>query len=166
MNIPFKDMPANARVWVYAANRPLSTDEQQAIQTAGEAFIETWTAHQQQLKASFALQHGHFIIIGVDEGYNEVSGCGIDKSVHFVQQLEKTYNLSLFNRLQLELWQHDQVLLTNKQNLAVMLQQGLVNKQSPVFNKTINTKADFDQHFLIPLEQSWVFSSLVASFIQ
>jgi hypothetical protein len=102
----------------------------------------------------------------VDEGYNEVSGCGIDKSMHFVQQLEKTYNLSLFNRMQLELWQHEQVLLTNKQHLSVMIQAGLASKQSLIFNKTILTKAEFDHHFLIPLEQSWVFPSLAPLFIQ
>lgn len=157
MNIPFDEMPASSRVWVYAANRKLTPTEVGELERRGQDFVKGWTAHQQQLKASFAILHNIFVVIAVDENINEVSGCGIDKSIHFMQEMDAAYNLNCFNRLQVELLLENEVLLTNKQKIAVMLQEGAVNNQTKVFNKTVTTKAMFDSEFLISLEHSWVF---------
>jgi hypothetical protein len=156
-------MPEESKVWVYAANRILTEAEQAEIEASGNDFVRSWTAHNQQLKASFTILHGVFMVLMVDENYNEVSGCGIDKSVHFMQDLDKKYQLDIFNRLRLELWQNNSVLILNKQKLSVMMQDGEVNEQSILFNKSVTTKKQFDEQFEIPLVQSWVFPSLMAS---
>lgn len=159
----YTEMPPESKVWVYAANRILTDQELSAIKEAGDTFTRSWTAHNQQLKASFTILHNVFMIFMVDENHNEVSGCGIDKSVHFMQDLDKTYQLDVFNRLRLELWQNESVIITNKQKLSVMLQEGAVNEQTLFFNKTLTTKKQFDEQFQIPLSESWVFPSLIAS---
>jgi hypothetical protein len=160
MNILFEQMPDSAKIWIYASNRPLTIPEQSDIQQLGEAFVETWTAHQQQLKASFIILHNVFLLLAIDERYNEVSGCGIDKSIHFIQEVDKKYSLNLFDRLQIELWQNTDVIMTNKQKLSVMFQEGVVNEQSIVFNKTITAKKELDASFMIPLGLSWVYRSI------
>lgn len=162
----YTEMPDEAKVWVYAANRILTETEQAEIEAAGKTFTQSWTAHNQQLKASFTILHGVFLVMMVDENLNEVSGCGIDKSVHFMQDLDKTYQLDIFNRLRLELWQNDGVMILNKQKLSAMLQEGTVNEQSIVFNKTVTTKKQFDEQFQLPLSRSWVFPSLAASVLK
>jgi hypothetical protein len=50
--------------------------------------------------------------------------------------------------------------MTNKQKLSVMLQEGVVNEQSIVFNKTITTKKELEASFMIPLGLSWVYRSI------
>ena len=162
MNIPFEQMPANAKLWIYASNRKLTPTEQEAILAKGAQFVTSWTAHQQQLKAAFTILHDVFLIVAVDENYNEVSGCGIDKSVHFIQEIDREYAINLFNRLQIELFVNDELLLTNKQKLSVMLQEGAVNEQTPVFNKTVTDKDSFDKYFQKTLGQSWVYPSIKA----
>jgi hypothetical protein len=67
------------------------------------------------------------MVFMVNENMNEVSGCGIDKSVHFMQEIDKKYNLDAFNRLRIELWQNNAVVITNKQKLSVMLQENCAN---------------------------------------
>lgn len=153
-------MPSESKIWVYAANRILIPQEQLEISQMASAFITNWTAHQQELKAAFTIVHNIFMIISVDENYNQVSGCGIDKSIHFMQEVDKKYNLNVFHRLQIELWQHEQVILTNKQKLSVMLQDGSVNQHTLMFNKNITTKHQYDLQFQVPLSQSWVYPSL------
>jgi len=153
----FKQMPPLAKLWVYAANRKLTDQEQVQIMLDGESFISEWTAHQQQLKASFGIVYDTFIVICVDENYNQVSGCGIDKSVHFLQQLEIKYQLDLFNRMQIELWLDENVLMINKQKLAAMIQAGTANDKTQMFNKRITTKQEFDVQFLITVDQSWLY---------
>jgi hypothetical protein len=154
------EMHPESKVWIYAANRILTETETAEIQGAGNEFALNWTAHQQQLKAEFRILHGVFLVFTVDETQAEISGCGIDKSVHFMQDIDKKYNLDIFNRMRVELWQNNVVILTNKQNLSVMWQEGAVNEQTLLFNKLVTTKKQFDESFLIPLSQSWVFPSL------
>jgi len=40
-----------------------------------------------------------FIVVLVDEDAASASGCGIDKSVRFLQQLEKIISSNLFDRM-------------------------------------------------------------------
>ena len=39
----------------------------------------------------------------VDEGFNEISGCGIDKSVKLVKEIEQATDLNLFDRLKIQI---------------------------------------------------------------
>ncbi|MCU0441345.1 MAG: ABC transporter ATPase [Bacteroidia bacterium] len=160
MNQSLTNMPPEAKVWIYAANRILTLTEKEVIEQAGQAFTTSWTAHQQLLSASFDILHNLFLVIAVNEEVAAVSGCGIDKSVHFITEINKQYNLDLFNRMQLELWENDQVVPLSKQELSVRWQQGNVNPQTIVFNKTVQTKSDFDKEFKQTLDQSWVYKSL------
>ena len=159
----FNEMPADAKVWIYAANRILTDTEAIDIQKAGDDFTQSWTAHQNQLKAEFAILHNTFFVFMVDENVNEVSGCGIDKSVHFMQEMDKKYNLDAFNRLSIELWQNNTVVLTNKQKLSVMLQENAANAQTIIFNKTVTYKKQFDAEFQLKLDKSWVYPQLMAT---
>lgn len=157
-------MPPSAKVWIYACNRMLTPTEIAAITQAGKEFTASWTAHQQLLSASFDILHNLFLVIGVNEEVAEVSGCGIDKSVHFITQIDKQYNLGLFNRMQLELKLNDTVVPMSKQELSARWQQGSVNRQTIVFNKTLQTKQEFDSQFEQKLHQSWVYKSLAPAF--
>jgi hypothetical protein len=160
MNRSITNMPPSAKVWVYACNRTLTYTEIAAINQAGQEFTASWTAHQQLLSASFDILHNLFFVIGVNEEIAEVSGCGIDKSVHFITQIDKQYNLGLFNRMQLELRLTDTVVPMSKQELSARWQDGSVNDQTIVFNKTVQTKQEFDNQFEQRLHQSWVYKSL------
>lgn len=160
MNRSLTNMPQTAKVWIYAANRRLNQADKAAIAQAGQDFAATWTAHQQLLSASFDILHDLFLVIAVNEEVAAVSGCGIDKSVHFITEINNHYNLDLFNRTQLELWLNEQAVPMSKHELSVRWQQGNVNAQTIVFNKTVQTKSDFDKQFMQTLDQSWVYKSL------
>src|ERR1043165_8697790 len=92
-------MPADARIWIYQANRKLSEQEISSISDRAKEFLENWTAHDNALRASFQLLYGYFLIIMIDKNYEQASGCSIDKSFHFVQKLEKDFNLTLLDRM-------------------------------------------------------------------
>ncbi|MES2690466.1 MAG: hypothetical protein V4658_08690 [Bacteroidota bacterium] len=160
MNIEFNLLPQDARVWVYAANRPLNESEFAAIKAEAFEFTNNWTAHQVPLKASFEIIDRVFLLFGVDVGHHEVSGCGIDKSVHLVQKWEQQFGLGLFNRMQLEYRLNGQVHLTDKAGLANALEQNEITGETPFYNKTITTVEELKTRFIIPLKQSWAYSQL------
>ncbi|HZJ35020.1 MAG TPA: ABC transporter ATPase, partial [Gillisia sp.] len=99
MLIPFENLPDSSRVWIYQVNRSFSDQELQEIKTQSEDFITQWTVHGADLKASFEIRYKRFIIFGLDQELNTVSGCSIDASVHFIQQLEKQYNVELLDKM-------------------------------------------------------------------
>jgi hypothetical protein len=161
MNIEFNHLPASSRVWVYAASRPLTETEQELVKSQALAFTDGWTAHQVPLKASFMIVKDVFLVFGVDIAHHDISGCGIDKSVHLVQKWEQELGVSFFDRMQLEYEQNGELRLSNKSGMQQALEQGVVNEHTPFYNKTVNTVGELNSIFIVPFKQSWVYSHLV-----
>lgn len=161
MNTEFNQLPGHARVWVYASNKALNEQEQQHIMKHALEFTANWTAHQVPLKASFMIVKDVFLIFGVDTAHHDISGCGIDKSVHLVQQWEKELNLGLFNRMQLEYEADGTLYMADKAGVLQALESGKINDQTPFYNKTVGTVEELKTKFILPFQQSWVYSHLV-----
>ena len=68
----FEDLDNNARVWIYQSNREFSNNEVEIIKEKTSNFIENWLRHGDHLKASFFIKYNQFIILAVDENFNEV----------------------------------------------------------------------------------------------
>jgi hypothetical protein len=150
-----KQMPMDARVWVYQSNSRLSEEEIQAIKIKGAAFIESWAAHGAALKASFDILHNRFIILAVDEKQAQASGCSIDKSVGFMKALEQEFNLQLFDRMQVAYRTQQDIEVCTLSEFEKLAKQGIVTPSTVVFNNMITTKAAFDSAWEVPLKESW-----------
>jgi hypothetical protein len=157
-------MPDDAKLWVYQSNRFLTDTEVAAILSEGEKFIASWAAHGSPLKASFDVVHSLFIVIAVDEKQAQASGCSIDKSVHFVKQLEQQFNITLFDRFRVAFFSGDTVNHCSYHKLADVLEQhfGSDYENVTVFNNTITSKTEFDTNWKIPLKESWMNKVLEA----
>ncbi len=154
---PFETMPADAKVWVYAANRKLSTVEQKEIIARANTFTNNWKSHGQSLKAVFDILHDVFLVLMVDEQVNPVGGCGTDESIHFMQALEKDFHISLFNRFQVELIKENELILTTKADALKLYNEKQISGNTIFFNKNTTLKKDFDMRFMIPYSESWAF---------
>jgi hypothetical protein len=156
MEMSIKQMPANARVWVYQSNRTLSGSEISAIAKAGKLFIEDWAAHGANLKASLDILYNRFIVIAVDEQQALASGCSIDKSVRFIKDIEQQLHLNFFDRMQITYRGHGNELLScSFSEFEKLASQNIVNPSTIVFNNMVTTKQAFDQEWEVPLKQSW-----------
>lgn len=151
----FKNMPSDARLWVYQSNRILSGIEVKAIEEEGLKFISDWAAHGASLKASFDVLHNLFIVIAVDEKQAMASGCSIDKSVQFVKTLEQKLSLNLFDRMQVAYRSATEIKVCKLSDFEKLATQGLVNESTIVFNNMVTSKESFDSGWEVPLKQSW-----------
>ena len=52
MRVPFTEMPPDARLWIFAAERPLSDTEQESLLAVVDEFLEHWAAHGAPLAAA------------------------------------------------------------------------------------------------------------------
>ncbi|MEM9671119.1 MAG: hypothetical protein ACFB15_08010 [Cyclobacteriaceae bacterium] len=160
MYIPFDEMPATARVWVYQTNRPLNNIEQNYALQRGQQFASQWAAHGQDLRSSVQVLHNHFLIMAVDEQYNAASGCSIDSSVGLVRELEQQFGqqsrFSFFDRLQIAFWQDDEVHLLPMKEAKTKVSNGEISPEALMFDNTVPTKEALENRWKIPVKDSWL----------
>jgi tRNA U34 5-methylaminomethyl-2-thiouridine-forming methyltransferase MnmC len=156
MYVSFNQMPPIARVWIYQANRDFTASEKALVQTQTETFLNTWTAHQQTLKASYSIFYNRFLVIALDEDYNQASGCSIDASVHFLQKLEQELGLSLLDRSEVAYWVDDALKTEKLPNLKQKIKEGSIQANTPIFVNTVNNLADLNQNWQKPALNTWL----------
>ncbi|NVJ62752.1 MAG: ABC transporter ATPase [Flavobacteriaceae bacterium] len=154
MYVNFNDLADDARIWIYQSNRSLTDQEQEEINTDLKTFLEQWTAHGKDLKAGFELKYKRFIIIGLD-AQTQASGCSIDASVHFIQELEKKYEIDLLDRMNVSFKQGDFIAYKTLKDFKVMAKNKSVSKNTVVFNNLVATKAEYLDHWEVPASESW-----------
>ena len=95
MYIPFDNLPEESKIWIYQSNRKFSDEEMAEIEVGLKDFVENWAAHGTGLEASYQLKYNRFIILAVNQEIQMATGCSIDSSVQFIQNLEQKYSVDL-----------------------------------------------------------------------
>ena len=162
MLVPFNTLPATARIWIYQSPRPLTENEIAFTRDAAEKFIQSWTAHEAGLKGGFEIFLNHFIVIAVDEDYNDASGCSIDKKVNFMKQFGTELKIDFFNRMQIAYLENDAVKFMNMHDFTGKIKSGQLSDDIIMFNNLVATMSEFHQNWKIPVRNSWL-QQLVAS---
>ena len=155
MLVDFKTLPEEAKVWVYQANRSFSEDELEQITSKLNLFVENWAAHGTGLEAGFEIRYKRFIILGVNQANQMATGCSIDASVHFIQQLEKDYNVDLMDKMNVSYKQGEFVAHKTLIDFKKMAKDRAVTGKTIVFNNLVNTKGELDEAWEIPASESW-----------
>lgn len=156
----------NSRVWVYQANRKLTDTETRDIQARLNHFTTGWTAHNNQLKATAEVRYNRFLILIVDESQAGASGCSIDKSVNFIKQIEKDFNINLLDRFNLAYREGNEVLSAPRHDFEDMLKQGAINSNTIVFNNMVQNFNELQTKWEVPFKDSWhaqLFGNLVTA---
>src|SRR5512144_721858 len=97
MHVPFSEMPPDARLWIFAAERPLADAEQQRLLAAVDGFLDQWPAHGAPRAAARELRYGQFLFVAVDESRTGASGCSIDAMTRVLAGLEDELGVELVN---------------------------------------------------------------------
>ena len=155
MTIEFSSLPETARIWIYQCNRSFTLDEIQEISNKLQTFLEGWTAHGADLKAAFEIRYKRFIVIGLDQNQQLASGCSIDASVNFIQQLEIAYKVDLLDKLNVSYKQGDYIAYKPLKEFKKMVKDKAVSKNTIVFNHLVQTKAEYLDFWEVPASESW-----------
>ena len=156
MYVAFDQIPDSARVWIYQSNRILSEAEITHIRKEAEAFLSKWTAHGATLHSSANVFHKQFLVIALDEGLNQASGCSIDSSVTFVKQLEQAFGNSFFDRTQVAFLLEGKVHLTAMSKVKEKIKNGSIGKDTLTFNNLVTSKQDLEAQWLTPVKETWL----------
>ena len=155
MLVPFTELPDSSRVWIYQSNRSFTDLELQEITTKLEAFITQWTAHGADLKASFDIKYKRFITLALDQQLNAATGCSIDSSVKFIQDLEQKYDVDLLDKMNVSYKQGEFVAYKTLTDFRKMAKDKAVSKNTIVFNNLVNNKGEYLSDWEVPASDSW-----------
>jgi len=158
MYVAFDHLPPQARVWIYQASRPLAETEIMSLLPRLAAFAEEWTSHGRQLAASAQFLHRQFLVIGLDEAVAGASGCSIDASVRFVQELEQRLGVTLLEKSRMAFLSNGELRLLTRRELREAIAAGQVQAHTLYFNNTLTTKAQLDDQWPAPAGQTWLAS--------
>lgn len=147
----------NSRVWLYTANRDLTETEINFIKEKLNSFIPNWTAHNNSLKAFGEILFDRVLMLVVDETQAGVSGCGIDKSVRFVENLGVELGVDFFDRMIVGYQKEGgSVSFLPINEFAQQIKLGILPKETLVVDPLVNTKLEFENSFFKPIESTWI----------
>ncbi|AXT60044.1 ABC transporter ATPase [Aquimarina sp. AD10] len=155
MLVDFNELPETSRVWIYQANRSFSQEELEEIKNKLNEFLEQWTAHGSDLKASYEIKYKRFITIGLDQGLNPATGCSIDASVHFIQDLEQLYSVDLMDKMNVSFKQGEFVAYKTLSDFKMMAKKRSVSPNTIVFNNLVTNIAEYRTNWEVPAKDSW-----------
>lgn len=155
MYVDFQNLPDTSRIWVYQSDRELSEEQIQQMESALRDFIEDWTRHGQDLKGSFAIFHNHFVVLGVDESFNQVSGCSIDASTHMIKRFEQQFGIELLNKLNTAFRSGDHINVVPLSDFQRFIDEDKISKDTLVFNNMVQTKKELQESWEVPAAKSW-----------
>ncbi|MBT8327478.1 MAG: ABC transporter ATPase [Bacteroidia bacterium] len=155
MLVDFNTLPEHSRVWIYQANRSFSETEISEIEEKLNTFIEAWTAHGQDLQAGFQIVYKRFIVIALNQNLNAATGCSIDASVHFIQELEKQYEVDLMDKMNVSFKQGDFIAYKSLIDFKKMAKDRAISKNTIVFNNLVTNISEFKENWEVPASESW-----------
>ena len=153
--VDYKTLPATTRVWIYQSNKDLADDIAAAISLQIDNFVGQWTAHNNALRAWGQLMHNRFIVLMVDESQAGASGCSIDKSVAFVKAVEQATGAEFFDRFNFAYKLGSELKSASRDIFEALYKKGEIIDSTIVFNNLVQTKAEFEEKWQIPLSESW-----------
>lgn len=153
----FSTLPDSARLWVYVASEPFSPEVRSALSTRVDRFLRDWTSHQRPVQGAAAIREDRFLLLAATLADGDVSGCGIDASVHAIDEAAQALGISWAAPL-------DVVYRTDEGNVDIVsrgefrrrVAEKTVTGDTPVFDPSITRlEALREGAFEQPASTSW-----------
>ncbi len=155
MKISFEELPDQARIWIYPSNRPFTEEELERLIPSLDHFVANWAAHGTPLKAAYKLPYRRFIVLGVDQDNQRASGCSIDSSVRFIQEIEEKFQVTLLDKMNVTFKQGEFLAYKSLSDLRKMAKDNAVSANTIEFNNLVEKKEEFETHREVPASDSW-----------
>jgi|TARA_B110000967_G_scaffold56568_1_gene57982 hypothetical protein len=151
----FSEMSKDSRIWIYQSNRKFIASELEELNSKIVAFLNSWASHGSEMLCSYQIKYDRFIIIALDETKTSASGCSIDSCVHFIQGLEKTFEVLLLDKMNVAFKQGEYITYKSIQDFKKLVSNKSVSKKTIVYNNLVVDIDDFNLNWEVPASDSW-----------
>ncbi len=156
-NMMFSTLSDDANVWLYAADRRLSRVHAEQVLAHVHAFRSTWRSHGREVVSDCELIEDRLLVVAAEVPGGELSGCGIDKSLHTLDALARELDFGWVGGLDIVFRDRDGQLKTaTRSAFRALASNGAVNGQTPVVDLAVERLADIRRRGLeVPLASNW-----------
>ena len=154
--VPFETLPPSARLWVFAAERPITGGAATRLLRAVDEHLERWNAHGSPLTCARSWTEDRFLAIGVDQSTAGASGCSIDGLFRVLKGLETELATPLVGGG--TVYYRDPagpIVAVSRDEFSELAAEGAVRKDTRVFDTTVATVADWKARFETETARSW-----------
>lgn len=156
MIVDFKQLPDEAKLWVFPSSRKFYPQEITGIKEKIEEFLDEWDDQGILIRCSYKLEYDRFIIIAVDDSQNSLSLEAHNLLITFIQVLEKTLEVILMDKMNVCYKQGEFVQYKDLIEFKKMMKAKGVSQKTIVFNNMITNKVDFKYNWEINIMDSWL----------
>ena len=82
----FDPLPDRADCWLYATDRLLTEDEVAFLESLFDSFQREWSSPGRNVTGACKVYDNRIVVVAAHVQNGDISGCGIDKSLHLLQE--------------------------------------------------------------------------------
>ncbi len=151
-----EDFADNSRVWIYQSDRLFFISEALEIEPMLNEFVKKWNSHGTPVKGYANLFYGRFIIFMADERATGVSGCSTDSFVRLIKDIEKKFNVNMFDRQMISFFIKDKVEQLPLSQVNYGIENNFITPNTLMFDNTVLTKKALEEHWVTPVGNTWL----------
>ncbi len=154
--VPIENLPDNARVWVFGADKSLDPQATDLLLSEVDRFLSQWNAHGSPLTVGREWSYGRFLTVAVDQSTAGASGCSIDGLFRTLKGLGSKLGASLVTSgVVFFRGSKDAIQCTERERFTALSAEGAVKPETRVFDPTVTTLGEWRARFELDAAQSW-----------
>ena len=151
-----EDFADDSRVWIYQSSRLFFISEALEMEAMLNDFVKQWNSHGTPVKGFANIFFGRFIVFMADENATGVSGCSTDSSVRLIKEIEKKYNVNMFDRSMLCFYIKEKIEQLPVSQLDYAIENKFITVETLYFDNTVLTKKTLENNWVTPVKNTWL----------
>ena len=139
----FPTLSDDAKVWVYVAAAALNDRTAENMSAVLYAFGNQWSSHGRIVRSEFDLLDQQIIVLGAEVDQVGISGCGIDKSLHVLEDFARENGFEWVSALSIVYRDtQDQLQVVSRPEFRNEVKQGSVTEISRVLDTSVSVLSE------------------------
>lgn len=151
MLVSYQSLPDNSKIYIFPSNRKFYKNECPIIDEKIQQFFQKYETSE----IFYELKYGRFIIVFVSDK-TPLSMDENDELISFIISLEKKFDVSLIDKVNVCFKQGEYVQLKEISDFKKLIKNKGVSKKTIVFDNLIINKKEFEDCWESPAGESWI----------
>ena len=154
--VPFQSLPADARLWMFAASDPVTGAHSAGLLAAVDEWLSEWKAHGEPLTCARDWRDDRFLAVGVDQSTAGASGCSIDALFRVLRDTQSSLGTTLVGGGRVfYLDRGGEIRAASRGEFTASAAAGDVDAQTIVYDTSVTSVAAYRAGFECRAGDSW-----------
>jgi hypothetical protein len=153
----FDHLPDSTDCWLYATDRPLTEEEVAFLESLFDSFQREWSSHGRNVIGACTVFDQRIVVVAAHIENGDISGCGIDKSLHLLQDAAISRSFDWVSALNIIFEDDDAELqVVSRTQFKMLASKGAVNANTKVVDLSLRSLGGLRESGLLrPASTSW-----------